>query len=197
MKLKHFGDALDFWKGAMLSGLQSSKVLHYLSVGAMPTDQWKEPDWQIYARLLQVKDERVIRLSFERYKRAAYFKELKKCTIDCDIFLDPDTGVSTGSKGRQYLYPKDMTELLNGNNVVLVYQHAPRKGTLGSRIEKIVGTVRSCCGDVECLSYQASQVAMLFFSKSSSRLNGIKAYFDCLLKHRSQCRVKQHRPQMP
>ena len=195
MNTKYLGDALDYWKGSVLGGLQRQGCLYNLVVDAMPTDEWEEAHWRIYARLLQVKNEQLNHPTYDLKRRDSYFKELKECIIGCDVFLDPDTGIYTGngSGGSKYLYPKNMKTLLNGSNVVLVYQHGARY-EMHKRIEEIMNCVGQSCGNVECLSYQASQTAMLFFSWSSSRMDGIKAYFYSLLECYARCRVVRHHP---
>ena len=193
MNTEYLGDALDYWKGAVLDGLQRQGCLRNLVVDAMPTDQWKKPDWRIYARLLQVENKQVIHHTHDLRKRKSYFMELKGQIIGCDVFLDPDTGIYTGKVygGCKYLYPRNVKTLLNGSNVVLVYQHGARK-KMYERIEEIVNRVRQFCGNVECLSYQASQTAMLFFSWSSPRLDEIKVYFYSRLECHTDSRVVRH-----
>lgn len=193
MNTEYLGDALDYWKGALLGGLQRQGCLYNLVVDAMPTDEWEEAHWRIYARLLQVKQEQLIHHTYGLKRREPYFKELKECINGCDVFLDPDTGIYTGNGygGSKYLYPKNIETLLNGSNVVLVYQHGAWQ-KMCERVEVIVNCVRQSCGNVECLSYQASQTAMLFFSRSSSRLDEIKAYFNCLLECYTDSRVVRH-----
>ena len=200
MNTKHLGDALDYWKGTVLGGLQRQGCLYNLVVDAMPTDEWEEAHWRIYARLLQVKHEQVmIHQTYDSKKRESYFEELNKLKErfnGCDVFLDPNTGIYTGNRsgGPQHVDPRVIETLLNGSNVVLVYQHGARK-KMWERIDEIVNCVRQSCGNVECLSYQASQTAMLLFSRSSSRLDGIKAYFYSLLECHARCRVIRHHPQ--
>lgn len=195
MNTDYLGDALDYWKGAVLGGLQRQRCLCNLAVDAMLTDpdQWKEAHWQIYARLLHVENEQVNRPTDDLGKREPYFTDLKSRIIGCDAFLDPDTGIYTGNGhgGRKYLYPRNVGTLLNGSNIVLVYQHGARQ-KMCERIEEIVNRVRQFCGNVDCLSYQASQTAMLFFSWSSPRLDEIKTYFNSLLECCTDSRVVRH-----
>ena len=200
MNTKYLGDALDYWKGSVLGGLQRQGCLYNLVVDAMPTDEWEEAHWRIYARLLQVKHEQVmIYQTYNWKKRQSYFEELNKLKErfnGCDVFLDPDTGIHTGngSGHRQHIDPRIIETILNESNVVLVYQHGARQ-KMYERIDEIAECVRQSCDNVECLSYQASQNAMLFFSWSSSRLDGIKAYFYYLLECYASHRVVRHHPQ--
>ena len=197
MNTEYLGDALDYWKGTVLGGLQRQGCLYNLVVDAMPTDEWEEAHWRIYARLLQVKHEQVmIHQTYDWKKGESYFEEfneLKERFNGCDVFLDPDTGIYTGNRsgGPQHVDPRVIETLLNGSNVVLVYQHGAWQ-KMYERIDKVVKCVRQSGDNVECLSYQASQTAMLFFSRSSSRLDGIKAYFYSLLECYASHRVVRH-----
>ena len=42
MNREYLGDALDHWKGSMLSNLQAAGLLHHLAVDMMASDEWKE-----------------------------------------------------------------------------------------------------------------------------------------------------------
>ena len=190
MKLAYLGDALDHWKGSMLGEVQQHGLLHGLRVDAMATDQpgWNDSDWQVYARLLRVDRHQVVTHREDlRGNRRAYFAESRP---PGDIFLDPDTGVATGkvSPRWRYLLPTEVSQLISDDNVVAVYQHRDRS-PMRKRVEVVVQAIREFSPEVDCLSYQATSVAMLFLSRQPSRLDAIGRHFTSVLGRHASHRV--------
>ena len=101
MNLRFLGDALDHWKGSVFEGLQNSNILEDFPVDAMASDidNWRPEDWSLYAKLLRVRESQIVehKATLER-NRKKYFDEIP---ISGDLFLDPDTGVRTGSYNRE------------------------------------------------------------------------------------------------
>jgi hypothetical protein len=98
MNLKYLGDALDHWKGSLFECLQFAEVLRDLAADPMAADQdqWSDADFSLYARLLHIRQEQVIRHKESLFSRDSYFAEI---VHQGDLFLDPDTGVATVQRG--------------------------------------------------------------------------------------------------
>lgn len=192
VNLAYLGDALDHWKGSLLGEVQQHRLLHDLTVDAMATDQpqWDDSDWQVYARLLRVHRRQVLIHQEDVRNPDAYFAE---CRTSGDIFLDPDIGVATGkvSPRWRYLQPPEVSQLISDDNVVAVYQHGDRS-LMGERVDVVVRAIRGSAPGLDCLSYQATSVAMLFLSRQPSRLDAIRRHFASLLGRHASRRVVVH-----
>ncbi len=138
MQLTFLGDALDHWKGSLFESLQREGVLRQFAVEPMASEleRWTPEDFALYAKLLRLLPEQVIRhtvsLGADRW---AYFEEIRR-QHSGDLFVDPDTGVATGSvKERQrYIMPKEIADLLrDAQDRLLVIYHMSAAGfRLGS-----------------------------------------------------------------
>src|SRR3972149_2504086 len=116
MNLLFLGDALDYWKGALLADLRDARLLNgSFAVDPMATDlaHWTPPDYELFAQLLRIGPHQILR---HRYSlatdRIAYFRDLPHAG---DLFLDPDTGVATGRVPNlaQYVRPQEIGELIS------------------------------------------------------------------------------------
>jgi hypothetical protein len=125
MNLHYLGDAHDHWKGALFEHLQCEGALQDLMIDRMATDpeEWTEADFRLYARLLRVEPRQIIRDERALASRKNYFAELSH---DGDLFLDPDTGIGSGSPIARYVKRKELAELLGpaGGRVIAVYRQS-------------------------------------------------------------------------
>jgi len=194
MNLRFLGDALDHWKGSGFEGLQNSNVLEDFRVDAMASDidKWRSEDWSLYAKLLRVRKSKIVEhtATLER-NRKEYFDEIPRSG---DLFLDPDTGIKTGSDNRdirQYLKPEELFFLMNHEQrrVVTVYQHGSRNRAIRYRVEDVLKVLRSDQPNCYCASYESSNVALLFLSFQSDRIEAVRGYFLELLGSHADNRI--------
>ena len=192
MNLRYLGDALDHWKGSLLARLQEARLLTLLAADAMASDEpdWTPPDRQLFATLLRITPEQIIRHHTHlATDRATYFREITHST---DLFLDPDTGIATGrvKNASQYLRAAELHALLGAytSRVVSVYQHI-RAATTRSRLTAIMSVLSEGRHPFCCCSYESSTVAMLFFSRDAARVEAIHQHFAQLLGRHSTGRT--------
>lgn len=184
MNLHFLGDALDHWKGSLLRPLRSEGLLTGLAADPMASDapDWTNADWQLFAKLLRLNPHQILRHAAPlRTKRLDYFLEINH---PFDLFLDPDTGIASGhvAKPWQYLRPAELRLLLEAqpSRVLAVYQHI-RAAHTRERLERIVSAISGDVGPFSCCSYESSTVAMVFFTRSRSRIQAIHKYHAGLL----------------
>ena len=193
MNLDYLGDALDHWKGSLFAFLQGEGALRDLAVDAMATDasHWTAGDFALYARLLRVRDDQVIRHSFPLAVRTGYFAEVRHRG---DLFLDPDTGIDTGglSPIAKYVKPTDLAFLLERPRarVLAVYQHV-RAQKACERVDSCMVSVAREMPDVAWCSYESGTVAMLFLSRDEpNRVQAIRLGLERLLGGQAERRVR-------
>lgn len=176
MNLKHLGDALDFWKGAIIETLRDH--LNDIHVLPMFTDEnvrstWNRSRLQLYARLLRVDAQQILRSqdSFPGPKRADYFQDLDM-DVDDDVFADPDTGIEPESGGDAgHICLSEVGQLVPdaSKRVVFVYQHAFRKNNwVDTCLQRIVRS--SFLTGCKAFAYRAGSVSMLLVSRENERL---------------------------
>ena len=185
MRLQWIGDALDHWKGGVLEVLQAREVWSDFCVDPMATDigDWLPSDFAIYADLLRVDPDRVVRHEKTLDNRDGYFGELPNVQ---DVFLDPDTGIATGrvKNPSQYVRSQDIwRQMCSGRNrMVAVYQHV-RAIKTSVRVDQVVSHVDRPEQLCWC-SYESGTVAMLFFSLARHRIEAVEgALVDKLGRH--------------
>jgi hypothetical protein len=171
---KFLGDALDHWKGSLIQFLSDKKLIKDLVVEPMITDgrPWSKSDTETYRRLLRLEPSNQIFHSQSTFsgKRDEYFDLLPETT---DLFLDPDTGIATGSAGREHVKTSELRRLLaNSDRVLMVYQHSAR-GSFHERLGEITGTVSRDIPNVYCSTYACGRVAVFFLSLNRVRIEGI------------------------
>ena len=78
MNLRYLGDALDHWKGSLFEFLQAERLLRDFAVDPMATDGdiWEEADFALFARLLRVNPNQILRHKIPLLQRNGYFKEI-------------------------------------------------------------------------------------------------------------------------
>jgi hypothetical protein len=192
MNLRYLGDALDFWKGSLVTRLQSSGIIKDLAVDPMASDpdDWREEDLLLLAELLQIDRQQLIAhprtLSTGR---TAYFAELDH---NGDLFLDPDTGVATGQVRNRanYVFPSELHDLIarHDQRVLMVYQHI-RAQRPRDRLKTIVASLSLPDCEIACCSYESGTAALLFLSRSAGRIDAIHDYFKNLLGRHSAGRI--------
>lgn len=181
MNIRHLGDAYDHWKGSVISILSSrNKIGPNLVVVPMLTDPqlWKARDLRTYRRLLNplnlcgvniilchINDNETFTNSQTRRKK--YFSISNKYD-KYDIFLDPDIGIAppSGSK-KGHITVGNIRNLLDGNRVMMVYQHSTHSR---DRFPNIGSMLRG----VSYYSFKCGQVAMFFISRSKKQIEAIK-----------------------
>ena len=185
MNLSYLGDALDHWKGALFEFLVAEHLLLDLAVDPMATDEtpWKHHDFKLFARLLRVSDKQVLRHRSTLSARSTYFAEIAH---EGDLFLDPDTGIDTGTGSpiKKYVKPREVAQLLylSGleQRVVAIYQHIRAQETR-ARVDRCLDALAVTVQHFGWCSYESGTVAMLFLSLDAKRTMGIARGFRDLL----------------
>jgi hypothetical protein len=196
MNLRYLGDALDHWKGSLFEHLQNAKLFRDLAVDAMSSDaeDWQATDWQLFAKLLRVKDAQVVQHTRSlAVDRSGYFQEIAHRG---DLFLDPDTGIATSKVGNasQYLFAAELHGLLGREpeRIVAVYQHIRAQKTR-DRLQNVITSLKLPESPFSCCSYESGTVAMLFLSRSENRVDGIYQDFESLLGSHAARRIYRWR----
>jgi hypothetical protein len=197
MNRGYLGDALDHWKGSVFEYLQREKLLRNFMVDPMATDdsKWDEHDSRLFAQLLRIEERQLVQHAYElSHDRRQYFAEIPPRG---DLFLDPDTGIKTGSVKRieHYLLPVELFEVLKTeeDRLIVVYQHIRAKRTR-TRLETVVETLREQDRQFSCSSYESGTVALLFFSRTGDRAEAVRDCFTRLLGTHSEKRIGYWNP---
>jgi hypothetical protein len=188
MNTQFLGDALDHWKGSLISILRNKKIFRKLAVEPMITDDqpWQPQDLQTYTRILNLGQHDTVchtNTTFRAHNinRQDYFGQIPN---DCDLFLDPDTGIASEGGNRKHIRIREILRLLNGDStgtrLLMVYQHLARTSSeeqrqiIQNRLDQL--NRRACY----CV-YQSRQAAMLFISRNKKRIRNIcRTLKDCL-----------------
>jgi hypothetical protein len=189
VKLDHLGDAFDHWKGAVINCTRDQ--LCELHVVPMRTDEkpWPSGCLRVYAKLLSVGHRRILypEIRFCRDSRKDYFKEIAQC--DCDLFLDPDTGI--GRKGKcteKHIKPEEIQALLpmSSKRILLIFQFRFFvKDPFRRKLEELKGHLPGCY----LFAYDAGPVAMVFISRSKQRMLPLYRCISSLLRSVPKRRV--------
>lgn len=192
MNLRYLGDALDHWKGSLLESLQEEGLLRNLHVDAMASDKesWTATDNALFARLLRIKPEQLVRHHHRLSRdRAKYFSEIP---TGGDIFFDPDTGIKTGrvKQSEHYLTPNELCDAMNRDTrrLVIVYQHVRAQRTR-QRVESVLKTLGHQQTPLSCASYESATVALLFFGAEKTRVEKVRNYFTKVLGSHATGRI--------
>jgi hypothetical protein len=189
---KFLGDALDHWKGSLFELLRARSVLREFAVDPMASDlpEWTSQDFGLFARLLRVSPNQIIQHSHSLRHRAEYFAELSH---PGDIFLDPDTGVATGSvKGPiHYIRPMEVGNLIacHPDRIVAVYQHV-RATPVGLRVDSVIAALAAHANGALWCSYESGTVAMIFLAGDQSRVDAVRRTFSDLLGSHGDGRIR-------
>lgn len=190
MNLAYLGDALDHWKGSIFESLQNGNVFSDFAVDPMITDVrgWEPADYLLYARLLRIKAEQIIKHEQPLQARIAYLGEINH---QGDLFLDPDTGVATSKADEKYVLANDIKTLFHNvpGRLVIVYQHV-RAQRCADRIDNVISTLQSKIGGFYWRSYESPTVALLFLSRDRSRAESVHQHFKTVLGSHAEKRVR-------
>ena len=185
MNLGFLGDALDHWKGSLFKYLLEEEVLRRFAIDPMFSDQssWAEKEKSIYARLMHVEERQLICHKHDLRNRCEYFREIEH---DGDLFLDPDTGVATGSTfSKKHVRPQEVASLIkrHGNRLLVLYQHNARGKILRERVKEVLVAINSALGAFSWCSYESSScaAAILFIARQFSRAHEVEKAFQKLL----------------
>ncbi|MBW2647795.1 MAG: hypothetical protein JRE23_16815 [Deltaproteobacteria bacterium] len=176
MNSKFLGDALDHWKGSLISILSSKSLIRNIVVEPMITDvrPWSTDDLETYGRLLRLESKSQICHGQSMFsgRRDEYFDGVP---YDGDVFLDPDTGIAIGNGGRKHVKVHELGNLLaKSDRVLIVYQHSAR-GSFHERLLKILDEVSHHIHGVYCTIYECGRVAAFFVSRDGTRIHEIQS----------------------
>jgi len=194
MNLQFLGDALDHWKGSVFEELQKSNLLYNFKVDLLASDAnyWQQKDYNIFSQLLRIFPDQIIAHQHTlQSDRKSYFQEIPGYG---DLFLDPDTGIKTGSvkDEYQYLFPSELFNLLNKDNkrLIIVYQHV-RAQKVRNRVEQVLNVLQKHQSTYFCTSYDSGTVSLLFFSLDRQRIQNITAHYRAFLGRHADNRIGQ------
>lgn len=190
MRLEFLGDVYDHWKGSLCEHLTQAGLLRDLVVDPLSADthDWTPADVELYSRLLRVPAGRIRLHRTLGNERRAYFAEILH---PGDLFIDPDTGIASGRvRDRwKYILPNELGGLLTPDTrVVAVYQHVARQQPR-QRLQIIMNRLGREIPPFVCCSYESANAAMLFFSRTKTRVLAIRNYFHQLLGDHATRRV--------
>jgi hypothetical protein len=182
MKKEFIGDALDHYKGSILKLLSSDDLLENLAIEPMITDDnaWTPDEISLYLRLLCAPENTQIIHKGKPFlgNRKKYFAEINQTG---DVFLDPDTGVTTSKVSPGHIKATELNIILNedrmNKSVLIVYQHNAIGRKFEERIKEIVEHVLAVIEKGCCTTYEGRQVGMIFLSKNEDRIKLIHQRF--------------------
>jgi hypothetical protein len=184
MNTEFLGDEMDHWKGSLILILTKMKLIFNVAVDPMVTDHqpWSEVNLLTYRRLLHLGQVSMICHADTTFsgRRKDYFAGIQHAG---DLFLDPDTGISTGQASRRHITVPEICGLLNCHvnrkRVLMIYQHSAR-GDFHERLTQIGNMLLENCNQrVRYCVYQARRVAMFFISQNKKQIRAIQDYL-CL-----------------
>jgi len=181
MNLDHLGDVLDHWKGSVLTQIRDKLMgLHVIPMFT-DKDRWPADCLGAYAKLLRVELPQVLNELVPSGKddRMGYFKEITQG--NCDLFLDPDTGISPESKcTKKHIEPEEIRDLLRKSpqRILLIYQHRFRsKDPFREKLKQLRRYLPTCYS----FAYSAGPVAMVFISNCGQRISDVYEYIFSLV----------------
>lgn len=170
---------MDHWKGSLIRFLCQEGLIYDLAVEPMITDHedWSPDDLETYQRLLNLTPG--VRICHEGRafggSREVYFKDIRHIG---DLFIDPDTGISTGACSRKHIKISEIRQLLYStprrSRVLMVYQHSAR-GQFHSRLLQIRDSLVTSIPDLRYCIYESGRVAMCFLSLNERRIRSLEA----------------------
>ena len=190
VNLNFLGDALDHWKGSLISILSSKWLIRNVVVEPMITDErpWSKHDLDTYRRLLRLESASQICHGQSTFsgKREEYFDEIPQ---EVDVFLDPDTGIATDKGNRKHVKVSELGNLLaKSDRVLMIYQHSAR-GSFCKWLLEIKKGVSYGIPGVHCTIYECGRVALFFISLSKARIHEIQNALKEYLKGTADKRV--------
>jgi hypothetical protein len=192
VNLKYLGDALDHWKGSLFEYLSNVGVLRDFAVDPMASDllRWTKADYSLFARLLRINEDQLVRHQVTLRNRSGYFNEIPQ---KGDLFLDPDTGIATGRVNQKYQYimPREVAMLIPESNdrLLAIYQHVRAK-KVSVRVNECLDKLKKDIGSFGWCSYESGTVAMIFISRRPSRTKDVAVALKTLLGRHAVKRVR-------
>ena len=177
MRLEYLGDALDHFKGSLFRRLRAADLLRDLAVDPMATDAdtWTHDDYRLYSDLLDVQPDKVLKSQGTLDKVGR--RRLGLPGHQGDLFLDPDTGVRTGTQptARKYVLPEEVGPLLVSSRLLVIYQHAWRAHEAES-VRQAIAAVQQIEPSIAATAYTSRQVAMLFLARDVERVSAVASW---------------------
>jgi len=191
MNLAFLGDALDHWKGSLFETLQKSGVLKNFAVDPMASDlaAWGPDDFSLFARLLRVNRSQIVSHNRTLADRKGYFAEIQHSG---DLFLDPDTGITTGKRATslRHVAASEIATLVGSSDRLLaIYQHV-RAQRVCDRVDAVCRVVRDEMREVRWCTYESGTVAMIFVARKAERIATVVEHFSWLLGRHATGRVR-------
>jgi hypothetical protein len=174
MNSRFLGDACDHWKGSILCILADNDVIRSdFGVVPMLTEAWSDPveDPRTYRRLLHLSETNPMYPGPDLFvnrkrEREQYFGRIPR---GCDLFLDPDTGISLNQPTPRHIIVPEIRQLLDGTDrILMIYQSSGRQHFAG-RLCQIRTNLQEAVPGVFCCAYECTQVAMLLISLDGRR----------------------------
>ena len=185
MKHEFLGDALDHWKGSLIGQLLGRGLVQDFAVDPMCTDPklWNDDDVAAYARLLHVERHQIVshtdKVDLAAKNRAAYFEETME-KHHGDLFLDPDTGIYTGTRQphAKHVTAKEIHGLLPdaSKRLIMIYQHAAH-APMSERVDEVTKVLQEEIPSCAWASYESATVAMLFVSLGQEGPRKVAEFF--------------------
>jgi hypothetical protein len=147
---------------------------------ASDASPWNTANSKLYAHLLRIEEGQLVQhdrtLFQERRYRRQYFLNIP---LGGDLFLDPDTGIKTGSNNENYLLPQELFELMGTekDRLVIVYLHSANGSKMRERVKSVLAKLAEQKRAFSCSSYESNTVALLFFSMSAERTQSVRGCF--------------------
>ncbi len=181
---------MDHWKGSLFESLQAVQGLRDFAVDPMASDSeaWKEEDFRLFARLLRITREQIIRHCASLEDRVQYFDEVSH---PGDLFLDPDTGVATGKATKRHIKPAEVGRLLavSPDRLLVIYQHVRAK-KVADRVNEVLDVLKAEVRDFSWCSYESGTVAMVFLARTGTRTEQIREHFASILGRHAEGRIR-------
>lgn len=191
MNLKYLGDALDYWKGSLFEYLSNEGVLRKFAVDPMASDllKWTQADFSLFARLLRIDEDQLVRHRVTLRNRFGYFNEI---THKGDLFLDPDTGIATSRVTEKHILPLEIAALLDKSKdrLLAIYQHQAQGREMSTRVNECLDKLNNDIGRFGWCSYESGTVAMIFISRQPRRTQGVNLALQALLGRHAVKRVR-------
>ena len=194
MQRDFLGDALDFWKGDLLSRLEAGRVANDVHVLPMLTDApWVQPELDTYASLLRRRTEQIIlaQVRFGTGSRSSYSSDANRVWAG-DIFVDPDIGVHDAG-GSECVRLDELRVLLDPgklaatDRLLIVHQHRGQRQTRDAAIESWQKRIAPL-GVPTCI-LSCEQVGLFFVSRAESRIAELRRFLEKMLGPTARSRV--------
>lgn len=186
MKRKYLRDALDSFKSEVLSRAFPDGRLR--AVPLWTSGRWTVDERRLYAQVvLGAPDLEGTHVFVKPFPQAGpardrYLDGVRSWMAECDLFLDPDTGVRADAgmpttRPNRFLRLSELSGLLAGGRVVAIYQHraafkVPGSGRLkdSAYLEPILEAMQGW----HRVAIYGGNVSIVFASKTRGRIDEIR-----------------------